>query len=76
MWGKIKTSRAKDDPTDAALMVELLERHADKLTAWRADTPGVRQLQLLVQMRRTAIADRVRITNRLTAAQRLSGKHS
>ena len=63
-----KTSRAKDDPTDAALMVELLERHADKLCAWQADTPGVRQLQLLVQMRRTAIADRVRITNRLTAA--------
>ena len=62
-----KTSRAKDDPTDAALMVELLERHADKLSAWHADLPEVRQLQLLVQMRRTAVADKVRLTNRLTA---------
>jgi transposase len=63
-----KTSRAKDDPTDAAWMVELLERHPDKLTAWQPDTAAVRQLRLLVEMRRTAVAERVRITNRLTAA--------
>lgn len=63
-----KPSRAKDDPTDAALMVELLERHADKLTAWQPEAPAVRQLQLLVEMRRSAVADKVRITNRLTAS--------
>lgn len=61
-------SRAKDDPTDAALMVELLDRHADKLSIWQADEPAVRQLQLLVEMRRSAVADKVRISNRLTAA--------
>lgn len=63
-----KTSRAKDDPTDAAWMVELLERHGDKLSAWQPDTPAIRQLQLLVDMRRKAVNDRVRISNRLIAA--------
>lgn len=63
-----KTSRAKDDPSDAAWMVELLERHPDKLTPWQPDTALVRQLRLLVEMRRSVVAERVRITNRLTAA--------
>ncbi|MGH8458524.1 MAG: IS110 family transposase, partial [Nevskiales bacterium] len=63
-----KTSRAKDDPSDAAWMVELLERHPDKLAAWQPDTAAVRQLRLLVEMRRTLVAERVRISNRLTAA--------
>jgi hypothetical protein len=30
-------SRAKDDPTDAAYLVELLQQHRDRLRAWRPD---------------------------------------
>ncbi len=61
-------SQAKDDPTDAALLVELLERHYDRLPRWKPQGKQVRQLQQLVEMRRRLVGDKVRITNRLTAA--------
>jgi transposase len=61
-------SRAKDDPSDAKLLVELLERHRDRLTAWKPQSQNMRLLCQLVEMRRTLIQDKVRLTNRLTAA--------
>lgn len=60
-------SRAKDDPTDAALMIDMMRRHGDKLEMWNAESNAMRELRLLVQMRRYAVQDRVRISNRLTA---------
>jgi hypothetical protein len=50
-------SRAKDDPTDAQLQVELLAKHRDKLTAWQPASPNLRKLQALVEWRRTLIED-------------------
>jgi hypothetical protein len=42
-------SRAKDDPTDAQLALELLKKHRDKLRPWVSDDATTRTLQLLVE---------------------------
>ena len=59
-------SRAKDDPTDAAIALELLRCHRDKLKPLRHESPNMRALRRLVEARRDLVQDRVRITNRLT----------
>jgi transposase len=58
-------SRAKDDPTDAELQVELLQKHRDNIRAWQPASPNLRKLQALVEWRRTLIEDVGRTTNRL-----------
>jgi transposase len=59
-------SRAKDDPTDAELQVELLLKHRDKLTPLTPQSPTMRALAQLVEHRRRLVGDKVRCTNRLT----------
>jgi transposase len=61
-------SRAKDDPTDAELQVELLIKHRDKLTPLAPQRPTMRALAPLVEHRRRVVGDKVRLTNRLTSA--------
>jgi transposase len=60
-------SQAKDDPSDAELQLELLLWHRDKLTPLAPQSPEMRALAQLVEHRRRLVADRVRITNRLTS---------
>jgi transposase len=60
-------SRAKDDPSDAEYMVELLIHHRERLRAWTPDDERTRTLQLLVEHRRRLVGDQTRISNRLTA---------
>jgi len=60
-------SGAKDDPTDAALAVDILLQHLDKLRPWVPEDARTRQLQALVQGRRRLVEQRVRVTNRLLA---------
>src|SRR5262252_3937531 len=60
-------SRAKDDPTDAALQLELLLTHRDKLQPLNPQSPTMRALEQLVAHRRRVVGDTVRITNRLTS---------
>jgi len=60
-------SRAKDDPTDAALQLELLLTHRDKLQPLHPQSPAMRALEQLVAHRRRVVGDKVRITNRLTS---------
>jgi transposase len=62
------TSGAKDDPTDAEFALELLLRHPDKLTRLEPESVPMRTLRRLVEARRTLVDDRVRLTNRITAA--------
>ena len=64
----LQPSRAKDDPTDAHLLVDLVSKHSDRFQPWTPERPEVRALASYVEMRRTLVADKVRITNRLTAA--------
>src|SRR6266478_7154807 len=60
-------SRAKDDPTDAALQVELLLKHRDKLKPLQPQSPAMRVLAQLVAHRRRLVGDKVRCTHRLTS---------
>ena len=55
-------SRAKDDPTDAAIALELLVRHREKLKPLRHESPNMRALRRLVEARRDLVQDRVRLT--------------
>lgn len=61
-------SGAKDDPSDAKLALEVLMKHGDKLTALVPQSADMRALQRLVEDRRRVVEQRVRLTNRLTAA--------
>lgn len=62
------SSGAKDDPTDAQLQCDLLQRHFLRFTPLLPDSPEMRTLQQLVEYRRNCVGDRVRITNRITSA--------
>jgi transposase len=68
-------SRAKDDPTDAELQVELLLKHRDKLSPLTPQSPTMRALAQLVEHRRRLVGDKVRLTNRLTSALKNSFPH-
>ena len=58
-------SRAKDDPTDAELAVDLLMRHPERFKALQPQSAEMRTLVSLVEQRRRWVNDRIRITNRL-----------
>jgi transposase len=60
-------SRAKDDPTDAELQLELLLTHRDKLQPLKPQSASMRALAQLVEHRRRVVGDKVRLTNRLTS---------
>jgi transposase len=58
-------SGTKTDPTDAALILDLLTLHRDKLTVLRPNDPLTRQLQILTRKRRDAVNLRTQVSNRL-----------
>ncbi len=61
-------SRAKDDPTDAKLILEMLEdSRGEKLRAWKPENPEVRLLQRLTEQRGKVLNDLKRTGNRLTS---------
>jgi len=60
-------SRAKDDPSDARYLCELVKRHRDRLKCWKSEDSQTRKLQYLVEYRRTLVNERTRISNRLTS---------
>ena len=61
-------SGAKDDPTDAALALELLTKHPERLQPLNPQSSQMRALEQLVESRRRLVDDQTRITNRLTSA--------
>jgi hypothetical protein len=61
-------SRAKSDPVDARILVELMQKHPDKLEAWVAGCPQTRALRQWVESRRMLVQEKVRLTNRITAS--------
>jgi transposase len=62
-----RPSGAKSDGPDAAMLLDMLVRHRDKLRPLNPDTPATRALQLLVEDRRQLVNDRTRFSNRLGA---------
>jgi transposase len=61
-------SGAKDDPTDAFLMVDFMQRHDDKLRVITPDDEETRILQRMVVQRRLLVSEKIRLTNRITRA--------
>lgn len=61
-------SGKKDDITDAALALEIVVKHRDKLRRLRPQSAAMRALAQLVEDRRKLVDDRVRVTNRITAS--------
>lgn len=64
-------SGAKDDPTDADLLLELVTLHRDKLRAWLPDDELTRTITLLVEYRRQLVAAQTGLSNRLTSLLKL-----
>ena len=60
-------SGAKDDPTDAALMLELLRLHPDRVPKLKLEDEQTRTLRTLVEQRRVLVDDKKRLANRLEA---------
>lgn len=58
---------AKDDPSDAALLLELLSKHEDRLHRWEPDDEETRAITRLTESRRKAVDMRTRLSNQLTA---------
>ena len=61
-------SRAKDDPTDAELALDLLRRHPERFEPLKPQSVEMRTLAFLVEQRRRLVNDKIRITNRLRHA--------
>lgn len=59
-------SGAKDDPTDADLLVQFVRFHQDRIRPWVPDDVDSRLLLRLVEGRRKVVNKRVRVTNELT----------
>jgi transposase len=60
-----KPSRAKDDPTDAELALDLLLRHRERFQPLKPQSVPMRKLCLLVEQRRRLVGDKTRCVNRL-----------
>lgn len=60
-------SQAKDDPSDAEFLCELVRMHEDRLSPWRPEDEKTRQLRLLCEHRRDALGLRGRMSNRMVA---------
>jgi transposase len=60
-----KPSRAKDDPTDAELALDLLLTHPERFKPLNPQSVEMRTLVSLVEQRRRLVSDRVRLTNRI-----------
>jgi Transposase len=61
-------SRAKDDPSEAEIQLELLLTHRDKLQGLTPQGTTMRTSDHRVAFRRRLVEDKVRLTNRLTSA--------
>ena len=61
------SSGAKNDPTDAFLITEILSLHMDKLTHINPESADIRALAQLLEYRRKIVQDRVDLSNRITA---------
>jgi transposase len=59
----VRNSGAKDDPTDAALLLDRLLRHPETLKVWRPDTEEMRLLSSLCRDRRKIVDLRTKLVN-------------
>ncbi len=57
---------AKDDPTDAEYLLEMVRIHRQRLAVWLPDDPQTRALVRLTEFRRQVVNQRIALTNELT----------
>lgn len=62
-----RPSEAKDDFSDAILLLDYVSRHRDRLKIWQPEVPQIRQLSRLVCYRRKLVGRQTALTNRLTS---------
>lgn len=62
----LSPSGAKDDATDAELLLQFVMYHHNRMKPWIPDDPQSRSLLMLVEFRRKAVGHRTRLTNALT----------
>jgi hypothetical protein len=60
-----KPSRAKGDPADAELALDLWLRHAERFSPLRPQSTGMLSLPSLIEQRRELVGDKTRLTNSL-----------
>lgn len=58
-------SGAKDDPTDAALALDLMLNHPEQVKPLKMQSKSMRKLMFLVEQRRRLVDDRLRFGNRM-----------
>ncbi len=58
-------SRAKDDPTDAELALDLILNHPERFQPLKPQSKEIRALAMLTEHRRKLVNDKIRITNRI-----------
>ncbi len=58
-------SGAKDDPTDAVLLLELLQKHRDRLHCWQPSDTATRLIGQLAEDRRRLVDQQTQLTNGL-----------
>lgn len=61
-----RPSEAKDDFSDAILLLDYVSKHRDQLRIWLPQAPQIRQLSRLVEYRRKLVCRQTALTNRLT----------
>jgi transposase len=61
------SSGAKNDPSDAFIQTEILEKHMNKLRPIQPDKPEIRALGQCLEYRRKLVQDRVDLSNRIVA---------
>ena len=59
------SSGAKDDPTDAVLLLEMLQKHRDRLRRWQPSDASTRLIGQLAEDRRTLVDQQTRLKNAL-----------
>jgi transposase len=65
------SSGAKDDPNDAALLLDLLVKHRERFTPWVPDDALSRQLALRVEHRRKLVDLQTQLTHQLSSYLKL-----
>jgi transposase len=65
------TSGAKDDPGDAALLLDLLVKHREQFSPWVPDDPLSRQLALRVEHRRQLVDLQTQLTHQVASYLKL-----
>jgi transposase len=65
------SSGAKNDPSDADLLLDLLQTHREKLRRLSPDTEATRLIQNLVEERRKLVDEKTAQSNRLEAALKI-----